>query len=258
MLVRTFFLLVMLVLPARADLDAATAAWGELTARYVVDERWIDYARWHAAREDVVALSEVVDAFEAIDPASLARDDRLAFWINVYNAVTIELVLEHYPLESIKDIDGAGLLGSPWKLERVTIGGRALTLDQIEHEIIRPEFDEPRIHFAVNCASVGCPPLASEPYVGARLDEQLDRATRRAVNDPTWVDLSGCEGAYGAGTIRLTKIFDWFTDDFGGEDGIRDFLARHREGDAFRLRNTSCGLDFMGYDWALNDPPGGS
>lgn len=241
--------------PASAALDEATAAWDTLTGRYVVDDRWIDYAAWHASADDMAALSAVVDAFETIDPSTLDRDDRLAFWINVYNAVTVELVLEHYPLDSIKDIDGGGLLGSPWKLERVTIGGRALTLDQIEHDIIRGEFDDPRIHFAVNCASVGCPPLAARAYVGDRLDEQLDAATRRAVDDPTWVDLSGCTGSYGDGVIHLTKIFEWYRDDFGGEDGVRAFLARHRPDDALRLRNTNCALRSMDYDWTLNSPP---
>lgn len=254
-MIALLMLLVLVAAPARAELAPVTAAWDTLTARYVVDERWIDYEAWHGTPADVAALSEVVDGFEAIDPESLARDDALAFWINVYNAVTVELILEHFPVDSIKDIDGAGLLGSPWKLERVTIGGRDLTLDEIEHEIIRPTFDEPRIHFAVNCASVGCPPLASEAYVGAQLDAQLDRVTRRALNDPDWVDLSECAGAYGDGTIRLSKIFDWFRDDFGGDDGIRDFLVRHRPDAAFRVRNTSCGLSFMDYDWDLNDPP---
>lgn len=250
--------LVLLTAPARADLQSATSAWGDLTTKYVVDERWIDYAAWHADAGDIAALAHVVDAFEAIDPSALDDDDRLAYWINVYNAVTVELILEHYPVESIKDIDGAGLLGSPWKLERVTIAGRALTLDQIEHEIIRVEFDEPRIHFAVNCASVGCPPLASEPYVGARLDEQLEEVTRRAMNDRTWVDLSGCAGSYGDGVIRLTKLFDWFRDDFGGDAAVREFIARYRPQDAFRLRNTNCALEYVDYDWDLNAPPAGS
>lgn len=244
-------LLLTSALGARAD---ATQAWGELTARYVVDERWVDYAAWHASDDDRRALGAVVDAFEAVDPAALARDDRLAFWINLYNAATVELVLENHPVASIKDIDGGGLFGSPWKIERVTVAGRALTLDQIEHEIIRPEFGDPRIHFAVNCASVGCPPLASEAYVGARLDAQLDAACRRALNDPTWVDLSGCTGSYGDGTIRLTKLFDWFRDDFGGDDAVRDFIATYRPADAFRLRNTTCTLEYDDYDWRLNMP----
>lgn len=247
-------LFLMIALPARAGLDAANAAWGELTAEYVVDERWLDYARWHANDEDVAALAAVVEAYAAIDPASLARDDRLAFWINVYNAVTVELILEHFPVASIKDIDGPGLIGTPWQLERVTIAGRKLTLDEIEHEIIRPEFDEPRIHFAVNCASVGCPPLASEPFTGEGLDAQLDRVTRAAMNDATWVDLSGCGGTYGDGVIRLTKLFDWFRDDFGGDDAVRAFIARYRPDDAHRLRNTSCELEYVDYDWSLNSP----
>ncbi len=239
--------------PATAGVTDAHTAWNTLVERYVVDERWVDYAAWHASGDDVQALRDVVDAYEAVDASTLSRDQRVAYWLNLYNAATVELVLEHFPVESIKDI--GGLIGSPWGIERVTVAGEALTLDQIQHEKLDPVAQDPRIHFALNCASVGCPPLAPFAFTGDAIDEQLDRVTRRAVTDTAWVDLSGCAGTYGDGTIRLTKIFDWYRDDFGGDDGIREFLIRYRPDDAFRLRNTSCALDFSGYDWNLNAPP---
>ena len=236
------------------DASAVETRWSELVARHVVDDRWVDYEAWHASEEDRAALDAVVDDLAALRPSAMDDAGAIATWINLYNAVTVQLVLEHYPLASIKDID-TGLFGSPWKIERVTVEGRRLTLDQIEHEILRVDFDEPRIHFALNCASVGCPPLADEAFTGERLDAQLDEVTARALRDPTWLDLDGCEGAYGEGVIRLTKIFDWFTGDFGGEDGVRDFLARHRPDARFVVQNTGCALDYMDYDWSLNAPP---
>ncbi len=228
--------------------------WNALLETYVLDERWVDYAGWHANPEHRAELRSLVEEFAKIDPAALEPQAAIAFWINVYNAVTVDLVLDHYPLRSIKDID-AGFLGSPWKIERITIGDHLLTLDAIEHEILRVDFDEPRIHFALNCASVGCPPLAPEAFTAARLDEQLDAATERALHSTEWVDLSGCDGSYGSGTIRLTKLFDWFAGDFGGETAVREFLARYRPGDSFTLRNTQCALEYFDYDWTLNAPP---
>lgn len=244
---------------ASASASASTlpdleSRWGELLATHVVDERWVDYAGWHANAEHRAELRALAEAFATIDPATLAPQAAIAYWINVYNLVTVDLVLDHYPLRSIKDID-AGFLGSPWKIERITIGGRLLTLDAIEHEILRVDFDEPRIHFALNCASVGCPPLASEAYTASRLDEQLDAATERALRSTEWVDLSGCAGSYGTGSIRLTKLFDWFASDFGGEKAVREFLARYRPGDSFTLRNTRCAIEYFDYDWTLNAPP---
>lgn len=239
---------------AASPLAELESRWTDLLARYVVDERWVDYAGWHTHVEQRAALHALVEDFARVDPTTLEPNAALAFWINLYNAVTVDLVLDHYPLRSIKDID-AGFLGSPWKIERITVAGRALTLDAIEHEILRVEFSEPRIHFALNCASVGCPPLAKEAFASASLDEQLDAATARALRSPEWIDPTGCEGAYGTGRIRITKLFDWFADDFGGESKVREFVARYRPGDSFTLRNTRCALEYFDYDWTLNAPP---
>lgn len=256
-IVLTFALLVLASSPGVARASALAGLeqrWTELTRTYVVEERWVDYARWHASPTDRDALASIVREFAALDPSVLSEPEAIAYWINLYNAVTVDLVLEHYPVKSIKDI-GSGLFGSPWKIERVTVGGRALTLDAIEHEILRVQFSEPRIHFALNCASVGCPPLAPEAFTGARLDEQLDTVTARALQSAEWVDPSGCDGSYGKGKIRLTKLFDWFRSDFGGDAAVREFVARYRPADAFTLRNTRCDLEYMDYDWQLNAPP---
>lgn len=232
-------------------LDDATERYDRLLRRHV-DPPVVDYRAWHASDEDMAQLAAVVDSLEAIRPTVLGDSDALAYWINLYNAVTLELVLEHYPVDSIKDI--GGIFTSAWEKERVTVEGRALTLDEIENDIIRPQFAEPRIHFALNCAAVSCPPLSAEAYVGKQLERQLEMATRRALNDPRWVDLSGCGEE--RGEIRVTKILDWYEEDFGGERGVREFLARYRPDDRALLLEAGCELEYLDYDWSLNAAAG--
>lgn len=223
-----------------------------LLERYVVDDRWVDYAAWFRSDEDRARLQNYLDQMATADPATLGRDGTLAYWINLYNALTLDLILDHYPVGSIKDL--GGLLTSAWEKELVEVAGRAFTLNQIENDVIRRRFEDPRIHFALNCAAFSCPPLAGFAFTADQLDEQLERVTRRALRDPTWVDPSRCR-TYGKGTIRLSKIFDWYADDFGGEAGIRGFLARYLPEAELPLQNEGCSLDYLDYDWSLNLPP---
>ncbi len=238
--------------PARAA-TISHETFSTLLGRYVVDDRWVDYAAWKADESDHARLESYIEGLGAIDPAALDEKDRLAYWINAYNAVTVDLILDHYPVASIKDL--GGVFSSPWKLPLFQRGDQELSLDAIENEILRPQFAEPRIHFAINCASVGCPPLAAEAYEGERIDEQLDAAVARVVHDPYWVDLSGCQAAYGSGKLVVSKLFDWFSGDFGGEAGVRNFLARSLPEQRFVLQNTQCSLEYRDYDWSLNAPP---
>lgn len=235
---------------ALADLHAPFDA---LLQRYVVQQRWVDYARWHALESDRQALESYVETLGLIDPSSLTEQQRFAYWINLYNALTVDLILDHYPLESIKDL--GGFLSSPWKRKLVEVGGEELSLDEIEHVKLRRNFDDPRLHFALNCASIGCPPLHGRAFRAKSLAEQLEEVSLRALTDRAWVDLSECPGAYGEGAIRLSKIFDWYEDDFGGQQGVRRFLARYLPEHAFALANLDCELHYLEYDWALNDTP---
>lgn len=226
--------------PARAD--TLHARYDELLQRYVRGSG-VDYAAWVAQKDDVAALDHYVEGLAALDPESWPPADGLAFWINLYNALTVQLILENYPLASIKDLGGV-LRRSPWKRELVQVAGRPLTLDAIENEIIRPRFAEPRIHFALNCASIGCPPLADSAYRAATLEAQLDAACRRALNEDRWVRVDD-DG------IRLSKIFDWYRGDFEANGGsIRAFVDRFR---STPLPDGS--IDFLDYDWSLNEAP---
>lgn len=223
----------------------------------------VDYAALQNRRAD---LGAYLNQLASTDPATLqsASDEiRLAFWINAYNACMLNRVATNYPIRR-----NAGLVGSirnafadrpdnsVWQIRDVFTGsfcdvaGATRSLDEIEHEIIRPTWGEPRIHFAVNCAALSCPPLADEAYVPERLEEQLDRAVRGLVRNPEHflIDRSG------AGSLTLNRVLDWYGDDFGGTDGLLDFFAGYLpEDDAEFLRHPGIDVRFFEYDWTLND-----
>jgi hypothetical protein len=227
------------------------AAFDALLRAHVRDGR-VDYDAFKAAP----SFRAYLDALDRADAAAPGEDERerLAYWINVYNAYTIELIVRHGERESIRNINKTlGLVAGkgPWKEPLVRAGGRRLSLDDVEHEIIRKQFREPRIHFALVCAAVSCPPLRGEAYTGARLDAQLDEQTRLfLLRTPASnrVDVA-------ARKVHVSPIFDWYRQDFGGSDAaIGRFVAQYYAagperdlllGGAFKLETTP-------YDWSLN------
>ena len=223
--------------------DNLHQSFDELLQNYVHGNRF-DYEGIFNNKKDLQQLFDYVDLLEKQNPASWEKNDALAFWINLYNAATLELVLQNYPLKSIKDI--GGLFSSPWKREVVTVAGRKLTLDAIENDVIRKEFGDARIHFAVNCASIGCPPLAIFAYSGKLLDAQLNENTQRALNDPNWVEITEDK-------ILVTKIFDWYKGDFETDAGsVRKFIAKFRPADQQKIFDDSRKIETMDYNWNLN------
>ena len=196
---------------------------------------------YRALRRDPL-FPRVTAALTRFDPARLeGRRERLAFYINAYNILAMKTVVDHWPLDSIKD--AGGLFGSVWKQDAGVIGGRTVSLDQIEHRILRP-LGEPRIHMAIVCASVSCPDLRPEPYRAARLDDQLDQQTRAFLANPG-------KGLRLKGSVaRVSRIFDWFEEDFRrAYGGVRPFLRRYRP-DVAQTVNIEADLP---YDWSLND-----
>lgn len=194
----------------------------------------------YAALKTDARLADTVAAIAATDPAALTdRDARLAFWLNAYNALTLKLVADHFPVISIRDIAG----GKPWDQPVVKLAdGRALTLNQIENDIVRPEFKEPRVHFALVCAAVSCPPLRSEAYVAGRLNAQLDDQAKTFVNDVF-------KNRLGTHSLRLSAIFQWFAADFGGSEAamvrfITPWMPKAPAPDAT--------VSYLEYDWKLN------
>jgi hypothetical protein len=246
--------------PAHAELDRTHAAWTALLAKHVTLEdpdgrtSRVDYAAFArdraALRGYLAALARVTSA----EFAALPRTDRIAFWINAYNAATVELILSEYPKHgSIRDY--GSLLRGPWKKPFVRLLGETLTLDEIEHERLRGPrgYGEPRIHFAVNCASIGCPMLREEAYTGAKLEAQLEQQTVRFLSDR-----SRNRADAGSGVLVLSPIFDWYREDFAGGDLPR-FLARYAsalgvdEPGRRRFAEREWNIAFGEYDWRLND-----
>lgn len=222
----------------------------------------VDYARLTA---DPSALYAYLAALEATSPSELEtapRNDRLAFWINAYNACMLKRVVERYPIRRAGGILGlknraAGRpANSVWQIEDVfqgrhcAVAGAARSQDEIEHEIVRP-FGDPRIHFAVNCAARSCPPLAPYAYEGPRLGEQLDAQVAAFLRDPAHFQVSSRAEQV---VVTVNRVLDWFSEDFGGRRGVRSFLARYAEGaDREALEDPDARLEFFEYDWTLND-----
>lgn len=251
------------VAPSGASADHGDAAWTALLARHV---HWneagtataVDYDGFARDRAALDAYLAALAAVPVADFERWPRAERMAFLINAYNAATVALVLDHEPgLASIKDI--GGWFSSPWKQRYVDLFGATRTLDEIEHELLRgaPDFDEPRIHFAVNCASIGCPALRPEAYAGDRLAAQLDDQTRRFLRDRTRNRVLQRDPL----RVGVSSIFDWYGDDFDSAGGVHGFLARYPEAldlapaEAAMLRAGDARIEFLDYDWTLNDRP---
>lgn len=251
--------------PAAAQtFDHSHAAWSALLKRHVLVLRGgqasqLRYAGMAAERAAPKAYLSALAAVDAQAFAAFSRPQQMAFLINAYNAGTVELVLTQYPrLVSIKDL--GGFLSSPWKKAFVPLLGRTRTLDDIEHDMLRApgRYDDPRIHFAVNCASVGCPALREEAFVADRLDAQLDEQTARFLADRSRNRWNTAEQR-----LEVSKIFDWYGEDFrAGHRGIASlaaFLARHADAladapaDRERIRAQRVSITYLDYDWALND-----
>ena len=177
--------------------------------------------------------------------ADWSSNERLAYWINAYNAFTIQIILDHYPVKSIKDIGDKvqiPLINSTWDIKFINIGGKELSLNDIEHRILRQEFNEPRIHFAIVCASKSCPPLRSEAYSPEKIDEQLEDQAIDFVNDKT-------NNHTAESHIEISKIFNWFEGDFTKEGSLIDFLNKYSQ---TRI-DANAAINYLDYDWSLND-----
>ncbi|MGI9491501.1 MAG: DUF547 domain-containing protein, partial [Geminicoccaceae bacterium] len=202
--------------------------------------------------EHKAKLVQYIDDLVALPISSYNRPEQMAFWVNLYNALTVRVILDHYPVSSIRDIDiSPGFFSDgPWGKKLVTIEGEHVALDDIEHQILRPIWQDPRIHYAVNCASLGCPNLLPKPFVAATLDQQLDQAAVDFINHERAVSIKG-------GELEVSSIYSWFGDDFGGRD--RDIIAHLKRYAAPRLADKLSrfsSIDDDQYDWRLNDAGG--
>lgn len=206
----------------------------------------VAYAGWKASAADRAALSTYIAGLERNDPATLSRPEQFAFWVNLYNAATVRLVLDRYPVRSIRDIKPNLLSIGPWKMPVVAVDGLRLSLDDIEHGILRRGWREPRIHYAVNCASIGCPNLRTRAFRGATLEADLADAARDFVNHPRGARVE-------AGRLVASNIYNWYRVDFGGsESGVVAHLRRHALGPLKAQLTGITTVAKYAYDWSLN------
>jgi hypothetical protein len=201
---------------------------------------------------DHAKLKAYIATLEKTDVTALDRPEQFAFWVNLYNAKTIDVVLDKYPVKSIKEVSlGGGLktlvTGGPWQAKITKVGGQSLSLDDIENNILRPIYKDPRVHYAVNCASVGCPNLANEAYTGAKLEAMLEAGARAFINS-----LRGI--AFVDGKLKGSSIYDWFRADFGGTEAtVMAHVRTYAAPELLKKLETATGFAAYGYDWALAD-----
>lgn len=259
-----------LALPA-AGAEFSYGDYAAVLAEYVDDEGLVDYARLSENQTELVAFERTLAELEVDTYHRWSESEKIAFWINAYNALTLRLIIDHYPIDSsilrsvvfpknsIMQIPGA------WKKYTFEVMGERRTLDAIEHEILRDGFDEPRIHMALVCAALSCPILRNEPYEAQRLNDQLNDQARSFLSDDRKFRIDRDNDV-----VRLSEIFDWFGKDFIGRYGTGDPPGRRGEetqavlnfirdyvndADAAYLAKDNYKVKYLKYDWTLNEQP---
>jgi hypothetical protein len=217
--------------------------WSGLLGKYVSPAGKVDYQGFI---KDSLSLNAYLMVLEENAPNNnWTENEQKAYWINAYNAYTIQLIIRYYPLRSIKDIGNSiqvPFVNTPWDLKFIRIGNHTYDLNNIEHDILRENFDDPRIHFAIVCASRSCPKLLDAAYEAAKLHQQLDQQTRVFLKDESRNKISNDEAS-------VSKIFDWFEDDFTRKGSLINFLNQYSE---VRI-DEKAKISYLPYDWGLNE-----
>ena len=223
--------------------------WQDFLDRFVTTHLdGINRVRYQQAHSEgaINLVQTYLDQVAKIDPTALTRDHARAFWINIYNAATIRLILMHYPVASIQDIDFGLFQPAQWDQENIAIAGKNLSLNQVEHGILRPIWRDPRLHYAVNCASIGCPHLLAQAFTAENSESLLDQGAKDYINHPRglWVLPDSQK-------LQVSSIYDWFFDDFGGSE---DTLRQHFRTYLDTTNHAWLNLPIQGtaYDWSLN------
>jgi len=236
---------------AESTVQVDHSAWQAILDKYLDDTHAsgvnrFDYAAVSA--EDKQSLVQYLESLQAIEPHRLSKDEQKAYWINFYNAGTVNVVLDNYPVGSIRNIrpNLFALSRGPWNYAYFTVSDAKLTLNNIEHGILRPIWKDPRVHFVLNCASIGCPSLLKEAFSAHNVNNLLDRAAATFLNHPRAVSLKGQ-------TLMLSSIFDWYRGDFGDSEAeIVKYIGQYSS--AAELNNGAEGFSIKyHYDWSLND-----
>ena len=207
--------------------------WNQLLQKYVNSKGDVNYAGF---KSNEAALQSYLDLLTKNPPqSSWSRNEQLAYWINAYNAYTVKLIVDNYPISSIMDLHG----GKPWDVKWIRLGDKTYSLNNIENDIIRPRFKEARIHFAVNCAAASCPPLLNQAFTATRLNTQLEKQTKSFINNTSYNKIK-------PGEVQISKIFEWYKSDFGSS--LIDYLNPYTEIDIKK----NAQVKFKEYNWSLN------
>ena len=233
----------------QSNIHVDHSAWGRFLNRYLVSGQSgrANLVRYAAVTSrDKVALSQYLAKLVALPMTKLSHAEQKAAWINLYNALTVQTILAHYPVQSIRDISSGWFNSGPWDLKLVQVEGVELSLNDIEHRILRPIWQDNRVHYALNCASLGCPNLQPEPFTAENSERLLARAAKDFVNSPRGV-------AIVEGRLTVSSIYDWFQSDFGGSEAD---LLTHLEkfatsGLVAKLRRNRGSISYQ-YNWGLN------
>jgi hypothetical protein len=235
--------------PAPADAVAARpaavdhAAFDRLLKKHVNAQGLVNYVGFKA---DAKVFNQYLTQLSTNPPApSWSQAEQMAYWINAYNAYTIRLVLDHYPVQSIKDIGSKiqiPLVNTPWAAKFFSIGGEKMSLDHVEHDILRKQYNDPRVHFALVCASLSCPRLRPEAYTAARLNQQLDEQGRDFLNNPA-------KNQVGKTQARLSRYFDWYRSDWEQNgQSVAKWVNRY----AATKMDANAPISYLDYNWSLN------
>lgn len=231
------------VSPNSSNLPISHARLDSLLSQYVSEDGRVDY---RGLQQDSLRLNQYLDLVSHNPPNNRwSQPERLAYWLNSYNAFTLQLVIRHYPVTSIKDI-GKGLtipfVNTVWDIPFIQIGEKTIDLNNLEHSVLRKEFDDPRIHFAIVCASKSCPYLRAEAYHPSFLDQQLEDQAIRFIND-------GIRNQVTGSNVYISKIFKWYKGDFTKKTGLIDFLNQYSK----VAIPDHAEIKFLEYDWSLNE-----
>ncbi len=208
-------------------------SWNALLQKYVTSSGKVDYAGFSKEKEKLQAYLDLL----AANPVqkSWSGNEQMAYWINAYNAFTVKLIIDHMPVKSITNIHS----GKPWSKKWIKLGDQTYSLDQIENEILRPQFKDARIHFAVNCAAQSCPPLLNKAWTADNLESNFETQAKKFINNPKFNILSEKK-------VQISKIFEWYSADFGD---IVTYLNKYSEVEI----KSNAKVTYLEYDWALND-----
>ncbi|WP_282775157.1 DUF547 domain-containing protein [Phaeodactylibacter xiamenensis] len=228
----SFLLAIMTTLSAPEASTPDHSLWEAVLQQYVSEDGAVNYKKLAKNNKDLNAYLEELANHPPMD--SWSRDEKLAYWINVYNAFTVKLIVDNYPVKSIRDLHD----GNPWDVKWIKLGRQTYSLNQIEHDIIRPSYNEPRIHFAVNCAAQSCPPLLNHAWTADNLEQYLEQQTQAFINNEAYNTIS-------AKSLELSQIFNWYGEDF---DDVKAFVDRYTTTDV----KDSAKVSFREYNWALN------